>query len=143
MKNYSFEKFKSPGSRNSVKISIRESGVIGISQGALDKAGIKDEKWYAVLFFDKDQKVVGIRPTQESKEEGAAKIIYNAKERDGKMLISASISAKPFIAAYDIPNPKTKSFKAEWLPELNGGMLVADISGAFQPKTPMAKEESP
>jgi hypothetical protein len=104
MLNYNFQRFTSTGSRFSCKASIRGNGCIGLSQAALMEAGILDDKWYAVLFYDADSRTIGIKPTRNGNESGAYKITFKEIPDEGKnKIISGYFSARSFLTYHKIP----------------------------------------
>lgn len=116
-----FERFTRVGARRGVKLSIRKNGQIGFSLAAMDTYNIPKYS-YAVLFFDGERKLLGVRLTNEGNEEGA----YKLQKRQG----SSGFSAKAFLDHYHIDYSKTKKFKLFY--DENEDMLIADISMVFK-----------
>jgi hypothetical protein len=112
-----FERFTKVGARRGSKLSIRKNGQIGFTLGAIDRHNLR-KFTHAVLFFDRDSKLLGIRPTSDASEEGA----YKIQMREG----SAGFSAKSFLDHYGIDYSKTLKFDLRHDNEED--MLVADIS---------------
>ena len=101
---YTFERFEAVGSTFVPKMSVRQNGQVGISQGALRRFQLEDGTWYVVLFFDKGNNVVGIKPTRDADEPGATKIVKReVKSKDGGRNITAYFSAKSFQEFYALP----------------------------------------
>lgn len=98
-----FERFTQPRSRGYEPMaSIWSRGIIGLNQGAVKDFEL--EKYdYAVLFFDQETRRVGIKFTNNSKEEGAIKITKRAS--------GASISALSFMKNFKIKVEKTTRCK--------------------------------
>lgn len=101
-----FERFTDVKRRISEpKITIRLSGAMTLSSGAVKKFSA-DQYKHAVLYFDRDERKIGIRLTNEP-EEGAVRLIVK------KSFVQLSIGA--FIKHYDIvPREKSESFSPEW-----------------------------
>ena len=114
--NMAFEKFTRIRSRGyTPQISIWSRGQIGLNQAVLDKYKIGE---YAILFFDRDTKRVGIKFTNNKSESGAAKII---KRKTG----GASLSARAFLVNYDLISEKTKSYNVEF--DKDNEMLIIKV----------------
>lgn len=122
-----FERFDFLGSSFTPKISLRNNGSIGLSQGAIHKFGLKDGEWYVVLYYDKEDKTIGIKPTRDPAGESATRL--NKREvtsKEGKSTITSHISARSFLEYYDIKyRDKTRSYLASWDPE--NEMIVVDL----------------
>ena len=122
-----FEKFEHAGGRFTAKASIRSNGSIGLSQGAVLKFKLTDGEWFANLFYDKVEKVIGIKPTQDAGEPGVTKIITRSTPgANGQTSYTSFISAKSFLEYYDISVPKeSRSFPIEWNDEYK--MLLINL----------------
>lgn len=96
-----FEKFKHTGGKFFPKISIRPSGQIGFSRGALKRFGI-DKYEFVVLFYDRELKKIGVELTNDDKAEGAAKLIVKSD--------NGTVSAKSFFRYFGIDFSKKRSF---------------------------------
>jgi hypothetical protein len=97
-----FEKFtKTRGRGYSPKVSIWSKGQIGFNEGSLLRFSLKQFE-YVVLFYDKENRKIGIRFTNE-KEDGIVKFI---KRKTG----GASISAKAFLDFYNIRPSENKKY---------------------------------
>lgn len=96
-----FERFTKTGRGYTPKVSIWTRGQIGFNQGAVEKYNLKDFN-FVVLFYDRDERKIGVRFTNDSSEDGANKIIK------GKTGIF--VSAKAFLDYYDITHVKTKRY---------------------------------
>jgi hypothetical protein len=93
-----FEKFTQTGQRFNPKISIWEGGQIGFNQGAITRYNLENYK-FAILFFDRENKRIGIKFTNNEKEEGIIK--FNQRKTGGV------ISGKAFLDYYDINYSQT------------------------------------
>lgn len=81
------------------QISIWSRGQIGLNSGAIEKYKLNNFN-YAVLYFDKDTKTVGVMLTNDKKEPGAMKLV---KRKSGGF----SFSAQSFLKYYEIDYSKT------------------------------------
>ena len=71
---YNFEKFTAIGGSFAQKVSIRNTGALGLSQGVMRKQNLTEGHWYAVLYFDEENKAIGIRFTEDGEEDGAIRV---------------------------------------------------------------------
>jgi hypothetical protein len=98
-----FEKFINTGARvGKPKISIWSRGQIGLNRGAIEKYRIKNFN-FAVIYYDKENKKVGIKFTNDNNEEGTIKLV---KRNSGGF----SFSASSFLNSYGIDYEKTKQY---------------------------------
>ena len=100
-----FKRFTKTGRVYTPIVSIWQRGQIGFNRGAVEKFKINDFD-YAILYFDEDEKKIGVQFTKDSTEEGACKIT--------KGKTSSFLSAKPFLTYYDIPLDTTARFGVEY-----------------------------
>ena len=101
-----FEEFtKNRPIKDTPTISILKQGLIGISQVCYNKYFKNYE--YIILMFDKENKVIGLKPTNEAKS-NAYKI---HPKRDGRLV---QISGMAFLKYYNIPHDETKVYTCEW-----------------------------
>jgi hypothetical protein len=98
------------------KISIWKRGNIGFNQGAITKFNLTDYK-YVILFYDEDEKKIGIQLTNDPSEKGVIKII--------KTKTGASISAKGFLGTYGLLHDKTINYNVHY--DENCKMYVIDL----------------
>ncbi|MBD3293739.1 MAG: hypothetical protein GF393_12505 [Armatimonadia bacterium] len=69
-----FEKYVPPRARSaSPKALIRPTGLISFDGNAVEAFNLSDAQ-YAVLFFDRTRKLVGVKLTDNAGEEGALKL---------------------------------------------------------------------
>ena len=122
---FNFEKFKYIGGRFAARASIRSNGSIGLSQGAVLRYKLNEGEWYAELFFDKERRVIGIKPTHDRDAEGVTKIFVRKSGEGGKDSYSSFISAKSLLNFYGIPIEKARSYPADWDGEHE--MIVIDL----------------
>ena len=113
----SFEKFTETARSYRAKVSIRSNGTVGLNGGAVNKFDLEEYDW-AVLFFDKERQLIGIKPTKNEKDEGTHKI------NRGKT--GAWVAARRFLDYYEIGTTKTKRFDAAW--DDKEKMIVVQIS---------------
>lgn len=111
-----FERFTKTGRGYTPKISIWTRGQIGFNQGAVERFKLRDFN-YALLYFDKDEKKIGVQFTNDATEEGANKVVK------GKTGIF--ISAKAFLDYYDITHSKTKRYNVNY--DTENGMYVLEL----------------
>ncbi len=104
---YSFEKFQSRHSRKEDRITITKSFSIGFPSEFYHKNGIKDFK-YAVLFWDAENKAVGVNFTNDEGEKKNAFLIARSKEGYG-----GSVSARSFFRHYQI-DPQHYYGRYQW-----------------------------
>jgi hypothetical protein len=101
-----FERFTKTGSRGyAPKVSIWTRGQIGFNQGAVERYNLNNFN-YAILFYDKEERQIGIKFTNDPAEEGANKII--------KGKTSIFISTKAFLDYYNIAHVKTVKYDFEY-----------------------------
>ena len=112
-----FEKFTETARSYRAKLSIRANGTIGLNAGAVAKFEIGSQN-FAVLFYDKERQLVGIKPTKNENEEGAHRI--------NKGKTGAWIAARRFIDYYELSTEKTRRCDAWW--DDTEKMIVAKIS---------------
>lgn len=112
-----WEKFTQVGRSYVTRLSVRSNGQLGFSQGAIHKFKLAAYK-HAILFFDKDQALIGVKLTNEDGEQGIAKLQVRAE--------NASISAKAFLDYYGINYQKTRSYSL--VNDEDSGMLIADLN---------------
>lgn len=114
-----FERFtKTRGRGYAPKVSIWSRGQIGFNEGCLVRYDLKQYK-YAVLYYDKDNKKIGIKFTNNKTDDGAMKVIF--RETGG-----ASISANAFLGFYNIDHTKTKRYDVNY--DEDAGMFIIEIA---------------
>jgi hypothetical protein len=97
-----FERFTQTGQRFKPKISIwSKGGQMGLNQGAIVKYNL-DNYRYAILFFDREIKRIGIKFTNEENEEG----VINFKTRK----TGGVIPAKSFLDFFGIDYSETRKY---------------------------------
>jgi hypothetical protein len=112
-----FEKFTETARSYRAKVSIRSNGTIGLNGGAVNKFNLERFEW-VILYFDKERKLIGIKPTASENEEGTHKI------NRGKT--GAWIAARRFLDYYEAGITKTKRFDATW--DDKEKMIIVQVS---------------
>jgi hypothetical protein len=101
-----WKRFTKTRSRSFVpKVGIWARGQIGFNKGAVEKFKLEDYN-YVVLFFDEEERKIGIKLTNDPKEEGTAKVI--------KRQNAISFSANAFLNTYEINHDKTRKYNVEF-----------------------------
>lgn len=100
-----FERFTQTGRGYKPKASITKSGLIGFNQGAVKHFKLNDYEC-AVLFYDKDNRCIGIRLTNDENEDGVCRLRKRAS--------GADVSAKSFFDYYKINYEETNRYDATW-----------------------------
>lgn len=112
-----FERFTETGRGYEPSISINTSGIIGVNRGCINRFGLEDYD-YAILYYDKKKRRIGIRLTNNEKEEGARKF----RKRKGQ---GADVSARSFLSYYGIDRSKTRRYNVEW--EKENKMMIIEL----------------
>lgn len=99
-----FERFNETARSYKPKVSIRQNGTIAFNSGAVKKFNLSTHK-YVTLFFDRESRIIGIRPT-ETTEDGSHPLHLG---RTG-----ASVSATRFLTFFDVLPEKTTRVDARW-----------------------------
>ena len=101
-----FELFEKKGGRyTQPRVSITRAGQIGMNAACLDKY-LKNTN-YALLYYDKDKKTIGIKPV-DKQADSAFRITSSNKRASG------SISGRSFLSCYGIDFSKKKRFTPSW-----------------------------
>ena len=120
-----FERYVKRGRVYRPMASIWSRGQIGLNQGAVQRFKL-DNFEYAVLFFDAENKRIGIKLTNDETEAGTTKITRGST--------GAVISAASFLGFYDIEHDSTTRYAIEF--DEDEGLYVINLT------KPMAKNES-
>lgn len=88
-----FERFTRVGGSHRPRVSITKQGLISFNQGAHRRFQLADYA-YAVLFWDKEQSMVGVMLTNDDTEDGAAKFRHRQS--------GADIAGKSFLEYHNI-----------------------------------------
>jgi hypothetical protein len=97
-----FERFVGTGKTAKPRVSIWKQGQINFNTAAIEKYGLNNYKC-AVLFYDREKKKIGLKFTNDEKEEGSRRFI---KRHSG-----AWISARAFVAHYGIKIEGSPNFE--------------------------------
>lgn len=135
---FDFEKFVEVAASYDAKITVRQkTGQIGFSSGAINLYEI-DRYSHAVLFFDRKERVVGIKLTNKQDEAGAIPI--------NRRPSNTYLSARNFLNKYGVDY--SRSHRHELNKDESTGMLyfVADREqpqdrGADERQSPEGHEE--
>jgi len=105
----SFERFTDVGARYKPTVSITKGGMISFNQGALKRFDLGKYK-FVILYFDRENQLVGVQPTNDPLEEGVCKLRHRQS--------GADVSAKSFLDFYGIQyGPKAIRFNPKWKEE--------------------------
>lgn len=97
-----FEKFIPPQTTGvRPRATIRPSGLISFDAASVETFGL-DSASYAVLFFDKTRKIVGIQITGNVKDDGALKLSRRRR--------SVSLKAPQFFDSYGLSFDEAQRF---------------------------------
>ncbi len=97
-----FERFvppRAPGARP--RVTIRPSGLISFDATAVELFGL-DKATYAILYFDKTRKIIGIQPTNNQKETGSFRMSRRRR--------SISLKAPQFFEQYGLEIDEPQRF---------------------------------
>jgi len=111
-----FERFTAKGKSFVPKVSIWKRGQMGLSQGAVERFRLSEYK-YVALFYDRDNNMIGLKFTNDEKEEGIAKLSVKAN--------GAIFSAKAFLDFYDIDYTDTKQYDIKL--DVESGLYIFDL----------------
>lgn len=89
-----FERFVKRGNIKAPMASIWARGQIGLNVTAIAYYALHVFR-YAILFFDDEQKKIGIRFTNDDAQEGIRQLVHG--------VFASTISAKSFVDFYHIP----------------------------------------
>jgi hypothetical protein len=112
-----WKRFTKTRSRSFVpKVGIWARGQIGFNKGAVEKYKLEQYD-YVVLFFDEEQRRIGIKLTTDAKEEGATKVT--------KRQSAISFSANAFLNTFEIDHEKTRKYDVGFNQE--EGMFIIQL----------------
>jgi hypothetical protein len=113
----SLERFKK-SSREGARISLRKSRSIGLNSSTIEQYFSRHE--WAVLYYDDDDRRVGIEPKLEQAEDA-----YKIQKRNGENQ-GGSINATSFMREFDLIPNKTKQYRA--LLDEETGLVCIDVN---------------
>jgi hypothetical protein len=111
-----FERFTDVGRVFRPRASIRSNGQIGFNHGSVKRFDLQKYS-HVILFYDKDNKKVGIKLTSDKTEPGASTLIT----RSG----NGTVSARAFLEYYHLLPKITNQYDIEWDEE--NKLLVVDV----------------
>lgn len=120
-----FERYVKSGRTYRPTASIWSRGQIGLNQGAVRRFKINEYK-FAVLFYDDENKRIGIRLTNDENEPGVMGIVRGAT--------GVFISAISFLDFYNIDHKKTQKYAVDY--NEDEGFYILDLN------KPLTKQES-
>jgi hypothetical protein len=123
-----FERFVPPRKVKPPQVSIKRTGTITFDNPLAVGFGLGKTS-YVILFFDAGKKLVGIRPAQDSKEEGAMKLSHRKRV--------SSVRARAFFDTYGITLDRTN--RCPVMPEKENGMVVIDLAEIRRRRGPRKK----
>lgn len=100
-----FEKFTQTARSYRAKVSIRPNGTLGFNSGAVQKFGLEKTN-FALLYYDRDRRWIGIQPVSSDTEEGVQKI------NRGKT--GAWMAARRFLDYYGLSTDRKSRYDAVW-----------------------------
>lgn len=112
-----FERFvppKSAGARP--KATIRPSGLISFDAVSVETFNLEKAS-YGILFFDKNKKIIGFKPTAKADENGALKLSRRRR--------SVSVKSPQFFEQFGLKFDEPQKFDVDHDPE--EGMLTIDV----------------
>lgn len=111
-----FQRFTASGRSFKARVSIRRNGQISLSQGAVQKFNLSEYP-YVVLFYDKEEHLIGLKPTNDAEEPGAYKLNHKG--------IGASVAGLAFLDYYGIDYSRSQRYEARW--DEQHEMVVIDL----------------
>ena len=112
-----FEKFTEKARSFRPKLSVRSNSTIGLNAPAVTKFKLKDVK-LVTLFYDRDQKLIGLHPVADADEDGAHPLNMSKT--------GAWVSARRFLDYFGLSTAETKRYDASW--DENEKMIVAKLA---------------
>ena len=118
-----FEKFTETGSGRGgnvqSKISLRKSGSVGVNNAALEEFFDEDDE-AVVMYFDEEENQVGMKPTDDTDEEGA----YTLSRSDS----GGSVTPTAFLRKHDlIPDQTTQYAPETYKQNQNTELVTIDL----------------
>jgi hypothetical protein len=112
-----FEKFVPPQAAGTrPRATIRPSGLISFDAASVAAFGLDSAK-YAVLFFDKTRKIIGVKVTRTDKEEGSLPMSRRRR--------SVSLKSPQFFHRYGLTVDESQRFEVARDPD--DGMLMISV----------------
>lgn len=140
-----FEQFTNIGGSYACKISIRTTGTLGFSQGALRRFNLEAGDWFFTLHYAKDEQIIGLRPTQDKTVPNIVRLQRRSvTNSEGRTNVSAQVAARAFFDYYGIPyGEKVRSFNPTMSDEHK--MILIDLKNprAQRGGEPEEEEDEP
>ena len=112
-----FEKFTEKARSFRPKLSVRSNSTIGLNAPAVMKFKLKDVKC-VTLFYDRDERKIGLKPTANPEEEGAHPLNMSKT--------GAWVSSRRFLDYFGLTTTETKRYDAWW--DEGDKMIVAKLT---------------
>jgi len=114
-----FERFVPPQAAGTrPRATIRPSGLISFDAASVEAFGLDSIK-FAVLFFDKTRKIIGVKTSNKNTEEGALSL--------SKRRRSVSLKSPQFFHQYGLSIDESQRFEVSRDPA--DGMLLINVTG--------------
>lgn len=127
---FNFERFTETGKSFNARATIRSNGQIGFNEGARNLFELAQFS-YVVLFFDSNQRAVGLKFTNNKEEVGA--LPFKADLRN------TCVNAAGFLDKHGIDYKKSSRHSLERHGDFIV-MMLTDVEGAPEVETPKQKE---
>lgn len=111
-----FVRFTEVGKSFAARVSISVRGMVSFNEGARHKFKL-DEYEYCVLYYDKEENLVGVELTKDKTSEGAIKL--------RKRVTGADVGAKSFLHYFDIVPETTTMYEIDAGEEYN--WIIIDL----------------
>jgi hypothetical protein len=112
-----FEKFVPPQAAGTrPRATIRPSGLISFDAASVAAFGLESVK-FAILFFDKTRKIIGVKTTNNDKEEGTLPL--------SKRRRSVSLKSPQFFHQYGLTVEESQRFEVSR--DTEDGMLLISV----------------
>ncbi len=112
-----FVKFTGPKKKYAARMSISPDGVIGFSDGTIQRYHL-DEYTHCFLYFDPDTRRVGVEPTRDQNAPGARRFQHRAN--------GSSVTSKSFLEFFNLRISQTTVYAVDKDDET--GFLVIDLN---------------
>ena len=114
-----FERFVPPQAAGTrPRATIRPSGLISFDAASVEAFGLDSVK-FAILFFDKTRKIIGVKTSNKKDEEGALSL--------SKRRRSVSLKSPQFFHQYGLSVDESQRFEVSR--DRDDGMLMINVTG--------------
>lgn len=120
-----FEKFVPPRRQRPPQVSIKKTGTVTFDMNWVSVHGL-DKVNYVTLYFDPAHKLLGVRPANDAKEEGALRISHRKRV--------SSVRARQLFEVYGLNLDKTARFPVHFDEEQ--GMAVVSLGDVKRRRGP-------